>query len=326
VPQQAAVVAIGDSMTYGDGVTHDSTWPRFLGTLLGEPIYNMSMGGYGPLQYLHLAQEYATRLRPRVLLVGLYLGNDVIDAYNSAHRLPHWSAWRAANAGADGEVEFDVEFRRAADDGRQRRPLAALRHWLSKHSVLYSMSRTTLMRAPLFQWLAAREADRPTAPRPPDREMPWADPAGSVRTTFTPQLRLSALDLELPSVREGLRITQGVFSQLRHELDARGTRLLVILIPTKERVYCDYLKDSGARMPDALLRLCDAEDRVKQELTRHFEMEGIAYVDVVGALNEQVRRHAQLYPSDFDGHPQAAGYRVIARLVYEAMRSLPPAG
>jgi lysophospholipase L1-like esterase len=55
-------------------------------------------------------------------------------------------------------------------------------------------------------------------------------------------------------------------------------------------------------------------------------MEGIAYVDVVGALNEQVRQHAQLYPSDSDGHPQAAGYRVIARLVYEAMRRLPPAG
>src|SRR5262245_54826934 len=52
VPQRAAVVAIGDSMTYGDGVTYDSTWPRFLGNLLNEPIYNMSMGGYGPLQYL----------------------------------------------------------------------------------------------------------------------------------------------------------------------------------------------------------------------------------------------------------------------------------
>src|SRR5262249_21309281 len=59
VPERADIVAIGDSQTYGVGAPRDSSWPYQLSQLLGENVYNMAVGGYGPLQYLYLTQTTA---------------------------------------------------------------------------------------------------------------------------------------------------------------------------------------------------------------------------------------------------------------------------
>ena len=59
VPAQANVVAIGDSFTYGVSAPRDGSWPHQLSGMLGESVYNMGLGGFGPLQYLHLAPRHS---------------------------------------------------------------------------------------------------------------------------------------------------------------------------------------------------------------------------------------------------------------------------
>jgi len=85
VPTQADIVAIGDSMTYGVSAPRDFSWPQQLGRLRGKHVYNMALGGYGPLHYLYLARASAANLKPKLLVIGVYLGNDLMDAYNLAH-------------------------------------------------------------------------------------------------------------------------------------------------------------------------------------------------------------------------------------------------
>ena len=94
----------------------------------------------------------------------------------------------------------------------------------------------------------------------------------------------------------------------------------MVLIPTKERVYCPYLAQCGDPIPPALARLCDAEDRVKEDVVDFFESKGIVYVDVTQALSDAARRHALIYPQDSDNHPVAAGYAVIAGAVFDALQ------
>ena len=311
VPEHANVIAIGDSMTYGVMAARNRSWPHQLGALLHEPVYNMALGGYGPLQYLHLARHEAKNLRPRLLLVGFYFGNDLIDAYRVAHQMPYWHSWRDAGS-ADGDGS---EHRQAANTG-QRKPFADLRDWLSSHSVFYNVVKVTLL-ARLALWEQERIASRVT----PDRQMIWTDPSrDSVRTIFTARVSLSALDTRRPIVREGLRITKRVFTSLKSDADAQGMKLLVVLIPTKERAYCRYLKKSGGDIPDAFFRLCDVEEQVKKELMLFFATKSIAYVDVSLAMEEQIEKHLQIYPKNSDTHPEAAGYGVIARVVYDAVR------
>jgi len=58
VPKTADIVAIGDSQTYGNGVSPDEAWPRVLARLSFCRVYSMALGGYGPLQYEVLAERH----------------------------------------------------------------------------------------------------------------------------------------------------------------------------------------------------------------------------------------------------------------------------
>jgi hypothetical protein len=151
--------------------------------------------------------------------------------------------------------------------------------------------------------------------------MIWIDPSlHSVRTIFTPQSRLSALDMQLPSVQEGLQITKRAFTALQKDARTQGTNLLIVLIPTKERVYCRYIKNSGASMPKAFVSLCKAEDKTKMELEQFLSTQKISFVDVTEVMENQSELHIQIYPKDSDGHPLATGYGSIARAVYDVIR------
>src|SRR5579862_4874650 len=45
VPQQADIVAVGDSHTYGNTARMEDSWPIVLGHMTGRTAYNMGMGG-----------------------------------------------------------------------------------------------------------------------------------------------------------------------------------------------------------------------------------------------------------------------------------------
>lgn len=311
VPRRVGIVALGDSQTYGVGIPSQHDWPRQLEALLREPIYNMALGGFGPLEEMYLADHEATKLGPRLLLVGFYLGNDLIDAYRTSHRLPYWYSWRETTTAIHTAPDEDA--RRAQD---QQKRFAATRYWLARHSLTYGFLRARLLRG-----LARMEKDRMASGLPPDRQMVWVDPAApSIRTIFTAQKRLEALDSRRPDVQEGLRITMRAHEAMKANADARKIRLLVVVIPTKERVYCGYLKQCGASMPESLIALCDEEERVTTEIEAFLAARGIEFVDTREALEERVRAHRTIYPQDDDGHPTSEGYRAIARAVFDALQ------
>ncbi len=313
VPSQASIVAIGDSNTYGVSAPREGSWPFQLGVLLGDPVYNLGMGGFGPLQYLHLAQVTAKALHPRVWVVGFYFGNDLMDAYYVAHGTPHWKEWRLSQA-----VAATAADQAAAAVPKKR--FEDLRNWLSRHSLLYSV-----LRATVFPRLATLEREQMVRQSTPDVQWAWSDPAKTdVRTVFTPQGRLAAVDLDDAPVREGMQISQRALMAMQAEADRQSVKLIVVLIPTKERAYCGHLKQGATPLPASHNRLCDAEVRAKAELVRAMEVGQVRYVDATGALEERIAQHMQLYPADSDGHLQATGYGVVAQVVADAVRRYAP--
>ncbi|MGY4828014.1 hypothetical protein ACVNIS_05475 [Sphaerotilaceae bacterium SBD11-9] len=312
VPKQADTVVIGDSMTYGSGAPRETAWPQQLGELRHETVYNMGMGGYGPLQYLHLARTQAKTFKPRHLVVGFYFGNDLLDAHIVAHALPYWDSWRAGDVAAATVAPAGVP--------EPQRRFGALRDWLAHHSLLYG-----LLRATVFAPFAVAEQKNMAQQVSLDHRMSWADPAApEIKTVFTAYDRTWVQDLSQANVREGMQITQRAFAAIKEEADKQSVDLLVVLIPTRERVYCPYLKASGAQLPAAHLKVCDLEEVAKAELVQAFQAKGIRYVDTTGALEAQAARHVQIYPPTSDGHPTALGHRVIAEAVRVAMGQ--PAG
>lgn len=309
-PARVDIVAIGDSVTYGVSAPRDGSWPYQLAELLGEPVYNMGLGGYGPLQYLHLARGVAASLQPRQLVVGLYFGNDLMDAHLVAQGRDAWKSWRLADPGTTTAASEPV-----AELPRKR--FEGLRNWLSRNSMLYSVLRATVLPR-----LAAREREAQTRTAAPDALWPWSDPApgAAVRTVFTPQGRLAAVDASLPAVREGLDITKNALAALQEEAARQQVGLLVMMIPTKERAYCRYLAEVRAELPQSFARLCAAEDASRAEIAGFLDERRMAKVDVLPALEAAIARHEPLYPPDADGHPQSSGYRVISQAVAAALR------
>src|SRR5262249_52649294 len=71
--ETADIVCIGDSMTYGMTARAHESWPAVLAEMRGGSFYNMGLGGYGQIKYLHLIKPLAVRLRPKTVFSGSIL-------------------------------------------------------------------------------------------------------------------------------------------------------------------------------------------------------------------------------------------------------------
>lgn len=79
-PEPARLVLLGDSMAFGYGASGGKDWPSLLRSRLpGAGLVNLGLIGSGPLQHERIYERFAARLRPEVVLLALFAGNDLDD-------------------------------------------------------------------------------------------------------------------------------------------------------------------------------------------------------------------------------------------------------
>jgi hypothetical protein len=186
VVAHAEIVAIGDSQTYGSNAVADDAWPQQLGRMLHRSTYQMAHGGWGPGEYLVTLDE-ALRLRPKVILIGFYLGNDLGDAYARVYHTAHLAA---------APPDPRLEALRSTDQGT----LGAVRR---AETVDPNFQRWANMRCDPEAWMLTpaprfRPMGEILATAPPAAEAPQGEAAqrgvlGRARAAVSPLLRLSVL-------------------------------------------------------------------------------------------------------------------------------------
>lgn len=90
------IVVVGDSLTMGQGMRDEECYPAVLGELLAaqQPergrvrVVNAGVNGWATWHYMRWAQTQLERFRPDVLVVGLYLGNDMVVPRNAPLAIP----------------------------------------------------------------------------------------------------------------------------------------------------------------------------------------------------------------------------------------------
>jgi hypothetical protein len=294
VPESADIVCIGDSMTYGISALARDSWPRALATMSGETVYNMSVGGYGPIQYLYLMENKAIKLHPKTVIVGLYLGNDLIDVYNEVRFNKNWSAYGKLD-GSDTKPVL-------AYQPRPDKFLGGVRDWLARHSVFYGLLSTT----PLFDFFRERELRNGSAAADRNAIMAYRDVKHNV--VF---MEGTSLDLNDPRISAAMGITNKVLLDMRSVAEKNSFRLIVALIPTKQRVYAKLLDRAG--YGDKYPRLADAvrqEDTVRDMISGFLHQNNIEAINLLPALEADAEERDP-YPHT-DMHPTKEGYRVIA--------------
>jgi lysophospholipase L1-like esterase len=128
------------------------------------------------------------------------------------------------------------------------------------------------------------------------------------------------LDLNDYRIGAAMEIAKRAMMDMQREGGRVGIRLVIILIPTKERVYGALLRKAGhvdknARLDTALQQ----EDAAREAIVGFLREQRIEFVDLLPALEAEVVRH-DLYPLT-DGHPNSAGYRVIAESINRYLNS-----
>ncbi|MHC4780663.1 MAG: SGNH/GDSL hydrolase family protein [Planctomycetota bacterium] len=121
------ILALGDSFTFGSGVTLPQCWTEQLESHLGVPVINAGMGATGPAYACRFFEHYGRKLEPDLVLYAFFSGNDVIDS----------------------GVEAGISVRR----------FGSARHWLHEHCVTYRAAKLVAGRV---RNIGANEMERHT--------------------------------------------------------------------------------------------------------------------------------------------------------------------
>lgn len=319
---QSWIVAIGDSQTWGVNAGVKDTWPSQLSEITGESVYNMSLGGYGPVQYWQLTGE-ALELSPDYVIVGLYFGNDFFDTCNVVYTNEHYRDLRTA-IDIDPEKTFQVI--EAANERRDQFIAKILSEDRKHESIVNRFKEDTNLgrfldsRGFWPKWLSTSDEDvtiqtalRDWSVIAPDETNLYDD--GEVVTFFSPLYRLTAVDTQDPCIAEGVDITRTLLLRINSQVEDAAARLVVLLIPTKDLVYSDLMVEKQDGMSSTYSELITRETAIRNDMMQFLHDHQVEYIDSLPALQAAASNHIPIYTPTDDGHPTPLGYRVLAEVV-----------
>jgi lysophospholipase L1-like esterase len=323
-PPRASVVVFGDSMTYGTWVQRDEAWPQLLAADLGQRVYNMAFPGFCPAHSL-LQLDDALSLKPRAIVVAVYMGNDFYDGFTLSRandrirRLAPADLVQASAAkDAEGDLEDAVEVLFLGEEAEQgaARLAARARMWLSVNSRLYGLARAVkhLVRpGDRVSKYAPRDFASAAALLTPSqrRDSVLVDQHGW-RAILPVRYHAVGVDDNDVRIRQGVEVVKRSLNAIADATRAAGVSLLVVIIPTKETGFWTHADQPTSRWSQVVAN----EQRLKAELMRDLAEHRIAVVDVTKDLQDAP---GQPYFENSDSHPNALGHRVIMQAVARAL-------
>lgn len=316
------VVCIGDSQMYGAGIPRQSAIPQQLGRIIKKRVYNMGMGGYGPIQYYQLLNQ-AQELHPQKIIIAFYLANDLLDAQFMAHQYDRWK-WLLQEMGPENQLDsiplcpvpykpLDIQNVFHAPDiitlklRESNSILWKVHSYFRLHSALYALQYECVLK-PQIQKFFEREKHL---------QQPGAFTSRQVDTIFTPGIMVKRMDLQDKKVRQGTLITQRIIELMARQYPKEF--LLFVFIPTKEAVYYLYLENEKVSIPPEYVCSVYYEKEIAKRLSRAITAAGFQVVDVFPALEEAALHGQLLYHASGDAHLNAAGARIVASCLGKAL-------
>lgn len=308
VPVSADIVAVGDSHTYGNTARMVDSWPYVVGKSTGRQIYNMGLGGYGPNQYYYLTKTKAFQLHPKVIIWGLYMGDDFDNAYEITYGRDYWTSYRKLSG---QNVEANITEAPQTDTLTKR-----TRVWLSRHSVVYQL----IMHSGFSGRMQGEVQIRNAASLYPGMATSLIIPEKNILEAFRPKGLLKGLDQKDPHVQEGMRITFELLKETNELCKQNNVQFVVVVIPTKEMVFSDYLEHNPQLPLDDVIEELIVNERLAEKSTFAFLKENdIPFVNPLGALKNSIGQGLYARTAG-DMHPNKNGYHVIGESVADYLK------
>jgi len=213
-PDQVDIVAVGDSLTYSQMVEDGQAWTTLLAQGLPQThVLNLGLIGAAPQQYLRLYETFGIERAPKVLLVGLFLGNDLWGA----RQFDHW--WKAGGSGSFPEFG-------------KREPRPGVGGWLRRHLMrfhVYALAQDVRESSRAGRLLSGKTVEL----------------ASGARLQLVPSLLAHAALYTRPESPEFALILD-TLAQIQARAQAHHTHTLILFFPSKEEVYLPVLGEKAA--------------------------------------------------------------------------------
>ncbi|MCH7950250.1 MAG: SGNH/GDSL hydrolase family protein [Candidatus Dadabacteria bacterium] len=298
--EQVDIAVLGDSHTYGVNASLENSWPQQLAKMANSSVYNFGVNGYGGLQYDYLMEE-AINLRPKHIIIGLYLANDLYDVCKLINKLRYWQV-RLKELGY--KVEDCIPSSNSSSILKQTLSKLHLRQPLSK---LHLSSLSAYSFRKIYKRLYLRDT---------------IDIKEDTFLTITNNKRIASLkrnmDIGRERIRLGFEITKDIIEDSNRKANLNNTEFSVVFIPSKERVFFDYLNERGYQLPIYYNELVDNEVKLIEMFSNSFKKQGIKFVDAKPYVEKQIYNSKPVYkPSD--AHPLRAGYKAYATAAFDCI-------
>lgn len=292
------ILLVGDSFIQAWFVREEEWVGGSLPTALaaaGTPVevYSLGISDYGTAQELMLLQRHGRRVRPSVVALFLYPGNDLL---NNTIEL----AGRSSSSPGDYYRPYLVPDGAGGLERRYALPQRAL----LRHSRLFAVLEA--------RWLRGRSAEDLRA------ELMGAPVRGKKELDASGLTEHSGLELFFPPTPgdawdTAWRTTEALVRAMREETRDLGARFVVVVIPHMMQVQRNFQSASHEERPN------ERETQVacdwsfpERRLEGFFHREGIEHVVLLDVLRREV---AETYASryTFDGHLDGPANIAMAR-------------
>jgi hypothetical protein len=315
--KNAEIATLGDSHTFGFNVKAEDSWPYQLSSMTNKTVYNFGIGNYGIAQYYYLMDK-AIKLNPKHIIAGLYLANDLNDTCLVFRKLDYWRKWAHEN-----NVNIkDCNCPACAEDepggqAVEKTTISSFPGYLK--SAIKKTAIVTYIDYMIWTPLKAELVYFMNKFGKMDDNLIIIDDKKQ-KTIFSYKRLVGVnnnMDLKKQNTRTAFEIAKKLFIEMKNKADQNNIILSVLVIPSKENVYYDYLLNRDYKLPSEFHLLVKNERNLLDEFSRFFKETGIKWTDarpyVVNALHGQDK----VYKITLDNHPLAIGYQAYAKAVYE---------
>jgi hypothetical protein len=136
------------------------------------------------------------------------------------------------------------------------------------------------------------------------------------------KLNKECMDMNSPHIQMGYEVLKEFFLEAKKNTELNNIHFGVLFIPSKERVFYEYLKQRGHYVPEEYEDLVDNEDELKGITSVFLENTGIPFVDVLPDMENALLKHGDIYPAWDDGHTILIGYEVFAENAFNLYQQI----
>ncbi|HEY6084548.1 MAG TPA: SGNH/GDSL hydrolase family protein [Nitrospira sp.] len=293
------VVALGDSFTWGSGVSYDDTFVKLIERGLdqivpGAEVINLGMIGYQPEDYLSLLKSHGLSYHPDLILVNFFVGNDFMPAQGVSTTV----------AGLRHRVHVD---------GNWFHDHLSWDHWYLSHDLAYAglVGKARIRRALGQPDLGM--FDVPADGHSPDNAEPKFSGWSPQYVRMIMGMSDQYLTRDTPAFLSRWYETKEILEQLDTLLQNRRIPWVLILLPAEEQV------DHGLQRLYMEMRGGEQDqydfDKPQRVLSEWAGTRGVKVIDLASAFRANVRSE-RLYV-DNDIHWNRRGNAVAARVIMD---------